>query len=133
MKVGHSDNNFLELEVYMRGKRCCVKIHLLNILKGYDILVWTGPTTIGNDRWRLYNVLWMKLSDGKFSPRLSGRSYIYQYELSCAMFFAISALGISWQHLNHINFLVRSAYQFHVYFHGTNNTTSFRYTFARWG
>ena len=28
-----------------------------------------------------------------------------------------SALGISWQHLNHSNLLVRSVYRFHVYLH----------------
>ena len=32
------------------------------------------------------------------------------------MFCATSVLGISWEHLNHPNLLVRSAYQFHVYF-----------------
>ena len=33
------------------------------------------------------------------------------------MFFATSALGISRQHLNHPNLLLRSVYRFHVYFH----------------
>ena len=33
------------------------------------------------------------------------------------MFATTSALGISWQHLNHPNFLVRAVYRFHVYFH----------------
>ena len=33
------------------------------------------------------------------------------------MFCTTSALGISWQHLNHSNFLVRAVYRFHVYFH----------------
>ena len=33
------------------------------------------------------------------------------------MFAATSALGISWQHINHPNLLVRSVYRFHVYFH----------------
>ena len=28
-----------------------------------------------------------------------------------------SALGISWQHLNHPNLLVAAVYRFHVYFH----------------
>ena len=31
--------------------------------------------------------------------------------------YATSALGISWQHLNHPNLLLRVAYRFHVYFH----------------
>ena len=33
------------------------------------------------------------------------------------MFCVTSALGISWQHLNHPNLLVCSVYRFHVYFH----------------
>ena len=33
------------------------------------------------------------------------------------MFCATSALGICWQHLNHLNLLVRSVCRFHVYFH----------------
>ena len=33
------------------------------------------------------------------------------------MFCATSALGISWQHLNHPNLLIPSVYRFHVYFH----------------
>ena len=33
------------------------------------------------------------------------------------MFYATSALGISWQHLNHTKLLVCSVYRFHVCFH----------------
>ena len=33
------------------------------------------------------------------------------------MFYATSALGISWQHLNHPKLLVCSVYRFHVCFH----------------
>ena len=33
------------------------------------------------------------------------------------MFCVTSALGISWQHLNHSNLLVHSVYRFHLYFH----------------
>ena len=33
------------------------------------------------------------------------------------MFCVTSVLGISWQHLNHPDLLVRSVYRFHVYFH----------------
>ena len=42
---------------------------------------------------------------------------MYQCQLNFTMFCITSALGISWQHLNHPNLLVRSAYRFHVYFH----------------
>ena len=33
------------------------------------------------------------------------------------MFCATSAIGISWQHINHPNLLVRAVYRFYVYFH----------------
>ena len=42
---------------------------------------------------------------------------MYRCQLNFAMFCVTSALGISWQHLNHPNLLVRSVYRFHVYFH----------------
>ena len=42
---------------------------------------------------------------------------MYRCQLNFAMFCPTSALGISWQHLNHRNLLVSSVYRFHVYFH----------------
>ena len=42
---------------------------------------------------------------------------MYRCQLNFAMFYPTSALGISWQHLDHRNLLVRSVYRFHVYFH----------------
>ena len=42
---------------------------------------------------------------------------MYQCQLNFVMFCVTNALGISWQHLNHPNLLVRSIYRFHVYFH----------------
>ena len=42
---------------------------------------------------------------------------MYRCQLNFAMFCATSALGISWQHLNHPNLPVGSVYRFHVYFH----------------
>ena len=42
---------------------------------------------------------------------------MYRCQLNFAMFCVTSALGISWQHLNHPNLHVRSVYRFHVYFH----------------
>ena len=42
---------------------------------------------------------------------------MYQCQLNFALFAVTSALGISWQNLNHPNLLVRSAYRYHVYFH----------------
>ena len=42
---------------------------------------------------------------------------MYRCQLNFAMFAATSALGISWQHFNHPNFLLPDIYRFHVYFH----------------
>ena len=42
---------------------------------------------------------------------------MYRRQLNFAMFCVTSALGISWQHLNHLNLLARDVYIFHVYFH----------------
>ena len=42
---------------------------------------------------------------------------MYRCQLNFAMFCVTSALGISWQHLNHPNLLVRSVYRFYVHFH----------------
>ena len=42
---------------------------------------------------------------------------MYRCQLNFTMFCATSALGMSWQHLNHLNLLVRVVYRFDVYFH----------------
>ena len=54
---------------------------------------------------------------GTYRPELSEYFKMYQYQLNFAMFCATSALGISWQHLNHPDLLVPSVDSFHVYFH----------------
>ena len=56
-------------------------------------------------------------SHGKHKPELNEYFHIYRCQLNFALFCATSALGISWQHLNHPNLLVRSVYRFHEYFH----------------
>ena len=50
-------------------------------------------------------------------PELNEYFQMHRYELNFAIFYATSALSISWKHLNHPNFLVSSVYRFHVYFH----------------
>ena len=54
---------------------------------------------------------------GTYRPELSEYFKMYQYQLNFAVFCATSALGISWQHLNHPDLLVPSVDSFHVYFH----------------
>ena len=56
-------------------------------------------------------------SHGKYNSELNEYYHMYQFQWNFAMFCVTSALGISWQRLNHPNLLVRSVYRFHVYFH----------------
>ena len=72
----------------------------------------------GYDEWPLSLALWWKFynSHGKYKPELSEYFHMYQCQLNFSMFFVTSALGISWQHLNHPNFIVHAVYRFYVYF-----------------
>ena len=96
-----------------------MKTQLLNIFKYYHILEKPRPSTVGYDEWSLSITLWRKLynSHGKCKPELDEYFHMYRCRLNFAMFCATNALGISSQHLNHPNLLVRSVYRFHVYFH----------------
>ena len=107
------------LDVYLNEKGPSVKIQLLNIFKDHHIVPQPRPTSVGYDEWALSNTRWMKLynSHGKYRLELNEYFHMYRCQLNFAMFCATSALGISWQHLNHPNLLVRSVYRFHVYFH----------------
>ena len=77
------------------------------------------PTTVGYDEWPLPLALWRKFynSHGKCRSELSECFYMYWCQFNFAMFAVTSAPGISWQHLNHPNLLIRAVYRFHVYFH----------------
>ena len=46
--------------------------------------------------------------NGKYKPELNEFFLMYRCQLNFALFCATSALGISWQHLNHPNLLVRA-------------------------
>ena len=75
--------------------------------------------TVGYDGWPLSLTLWRKFynNHGKCRPELNEYFHMYLCQLNFAMFCVTSTLGISWQHVNHPNLLVRSNYRFHVYFH----------------
>ena len=117
-KGGYNSNNFSLLNVYFDEKGPSTKIQLPNIFKDQHIIAKPKPTTAG-DEWPLSLVLWRKFhnSHGKYKPELNEYFYMYRCQLNFVMFCVTSALGISWQHLNHPNLLVRSVYKFHVYFH----------------
>lgn len=62
-------------------------------------------TAVRYDKILLSDPLWTKScnGNGKYRPELSGNVQMYQWYLYFAMFCAISALGIVWQHLNDPN------------------------------
>ena len=78
-----------------------------------------SPVPVDYDEWPLSNALGMKFynSHGKYRPDLNEYFHIGRCQLNLAMFYATSALYISWQHLNHPNLLLCSVYRFHAYFH----------------
>ena len=107
------------LDVYLNKKGPSVKVQLQNICKDQHIVAELSPIAVGYDEWPLCNTFLMKFynSHGKYRPELNEYFHMYRCQLNFAMFCATSALGISWQHLNHPNLLVPSVYRFHVYFH----------------
>ena len=107
------------LDIYLNEKGTSVKIQLPNIFKDHHIVAQPTPTKVGYDEWPLSLSLWRKFynSHGKYESELNEYFYMYRCQLNFALFVVISALGMSWQHLNHPNLLVRSVYRSHVCFH----------------
>ena len=114
----YNRNNFSLLDVYLDEKKISVKIQLPNIFKNHHIVAKPRPTTAG-DEWSSSLALWRKIynSHGKYKLELNKYFHMYRSQLNFAMFCVTSALGVSWQHFNHPNLLVRSVYRFHVYFY----------------
>ena len=110
LKGGHNNINFLLLDIYLGEKEPSVKIQPLNISNDHHIVAKPSTTSVGSDELSLSNALWMKFykSHGKCKPKLNEYFHKYRCQLNFALFCAISALGISWQHLNHPNLLVRA-------------------------
>ena len=115
LRGGYNSNNFSLLD----GKGPSVKIQLQNMFNDHHIVAKPSPIAVGYDEWLLFNALWLKFynSHGKYRPELNEYFQRYEYQLSFAMFCATSALGISWQHLNHPNLILLSVYRFHAYFY----------------
>ena len=118
LKGAYNRNNFSLLDVYLDEKKTSVKIQLPNIFKDYHIAAKPRPK-IGGDEWPSSLAFWIKFynSHGKYKPELNEYFYMYRCQLNFAMFCATSAIGISWQHFNHPNMLLRSVYRLYVYFH----------------
>ena len=119
LKGWYNGNNFSLLDVYLDEKGPSVKIQLLNIFKHNQVVAKPSPTAVGYDEWPLSNTLWTKFynSHGRYRPELNEHFHMYQCQLNFAMLCTTGALGISWQHLNHPNWILRNVYRFHAYFH----------------
>ena len=119
LKGGYNSNTFSLFDVYLDEKGPSVKIQLPNIFKDHHIVAQPKPTTVGYDEWPLSLPLWKNVynSHRKFNPESNEYFHMYRCQLNFSIFTATSALGISWQHLNHPKLLVRAVYRFHVYFH----------------
>ena len=118
LKGDYNSNNFSLLDLYLDEKKTSVKIQLPYIFRDHHIVAKPKPAIAG-DEWPLSLALSRKFynSHGKYKPQLNEYFHMYRCQLNFSMFCVTSALGISWQHLNHPNLLVRSIYRFHVYFH----------------
>ena len=119
LKNGYKSNNYSLVDVHLDEKGPSVKIQLPNIFKDHHIVAQLSPTTIGYDEWPLSLALWRKFdkSHGKYKPELKEYFHMYLCQLNFAIFSVTNALGISWQHLNHLSLLLRAVYRIRVYFH----------------
>ena len=119
LKVGYNSNNVSLSDVYLNGKRASVKIQLTNTFPDHHIVAQPTLATVGYGEWPLSLVLCRIFynSHRKYNPELNKYFHMYQFQLNFVIICVTSALGISWQHLNHLNLLVRSVYRFHVYFY----------------
>ena len=109
LKGGYNNVNFPLMDICLDEKGPSVKIELSNIFKDQHVVAKPSTTPVGYDEWSLSNGLWMKFHDnrGKYKPELNEYFHMYRCQLNFALFCATSALGISDQHLNHPNLLVR--------------------------
>ena len=94
-----------------------VQLNFMDILKDHEIIpdIEKNRHSYDGDSWKLSNKVFIALHSRK--PKLVEYFHMDRCQLNFAFYCASSALGVSMQHLNHPNMLVRSVYCFHVYYH----------------
>ena len=94
-----------------------VQLKHMDILKDHEIIpdIEKNRHSYDGDSWKLSNKVFIALHSRK--PKLEEYFHMYRCQLNFALYCASSALGVSMQHLNHPNMLIRSVYRFHVYYH----------------
>ena len=114
-----STNSALDLvrqKIYL-NEREFVDLKFLDILKDHEIIpnVEKNRHYYLGDSWSMPYSLLNALQNRK--PKLEEYFHMFRCQLNFALYCASSALGVSMQHLNHPNMLIRSVYRFHVYYH----------------
>ena len=94
-----------------------VQLKFMDILKDHEIIpdLEKNRHSYDGDSWKLSNKVFIALHSRK--PKLGEYFHMYRCQLNFALHCASSTLGVSMQHLNHPNMLIRSVYRFHVYYH----------------
>ena len=89
----------------------------MDILKDHEIIpdIEKNRHSYDGDSWKLSKKVFVALHSRK--PKLEEYFHMYRCQLNFDLYCASSALGVSMQHLNHPNMLIRSVYRFHVYYH----------------
>ena len=114
-----SSNSTVELvtqKIYLNESES-VQLKFMDILKDHEIIpdIEKNRHSYDGDSWKLSNKVFIALHSRK--PKLEEYFHMYRCQLNFALYCASSALGVSMQHLNHPNMLIRSIYRFHVYYH----------------
>ena len=103
-------------KIYLKESES-VQLKFIDILKDHEIIpdIEKNRHSYDGDSWKLSNKVFIALHSRK--PKLEEYFHMYRCQLNFALYCASSALGVSMQHLNHPNMLIRSVYRFHVYYH----------------
>ena len=114
-----SSNSTVDLvmqKIYLNESES-VQLKFMAILKDHKIIpdIEKNRHSYDGDSWKLSNQVFITLHSRK--TKLEEYFHMYRCQLNFALYCASSALGVSMQHLNHPNMLIRSVYCFHVYYH----------------
>ena len=114
-----SSNSTVDLvtqKIYLNESES-VQMKFIDILKDHEIIpdIEKNRHSYDSDSWKLSNKVFIALHSRK--PKLEEYFHMYKCQLNFALYCASSALGVSMQHLNQPNMLIRSVYRFHVYYH----------------
>ena len=108
--------DFVTQKIYLNESES-VQLKFMDILKDHEIIpdIEKNRHSYDGDSWKLSNKVFIAVHSRK--SKLEEYFYMYRCQLNFSLYCASSALGVSMQHLNQPNMLIRSVYCFHVYYH----------------